>query len=152
MGKKQKKPLAKKKYRNKDVETFRQYATLIAEVAVYPECQKIVATGGKVSIDDAQNGFEETIYAEHITYPTLGLVGEAGEFADKVKKIMRDEAYVISGEVRESLILELGDLMFYVARAARHLNISLSDVALRNIQKLQGRVNRGTLNGAGDHR
>jgi len=87
-------------------------------------------------------------------YETLGLVGEAGEFADKVKKILRDHGGVIDDEAREALTLELGDVLWYVARLANRLGYGwdLSAVAEKNLAKLSGRQGRGTLQGAGDER
>ena len=86
------------------------------------------------------------------TYPTLGLCGEAGEVADKVKKVMRDRNGVFDAETREAIKLELGDVLWYVAQLATELGLSLEDVASANLSKLQSRSQRGTLQGEGDHR
>lgn len=82
----------------------------------------------------------------------LGLVGEAGETADKVKKIIRDKGGHASDEDREAIIKELGDVLWYVANVARYLNVSLSEVAEINIEKLSSRKKRGKLHGEGDER
>ena len=55
------------------------------------------------------------------TYPTLGLCGEAGEVADKIKKVMRDRGGVLDPEVRDDLRLELGDVLWYLAQLATEL-------------------------------
>ena len=86
----------------------------------------------------------------NISYPTLGLCGEAGEIANKVKKIDRDDKGVITQARREELIDELGDVLWYIAAAAHELNISLSEVASRNIKKLNARKQKNTLTGDGD--
>lgn len=82
----------------------------------------------------------------------LGLAGEAGETADKFKKILRDKNGVISEEDRAAVVKELGDVLWYVAAIARYLEVPLSEVAAGNIKKLEGRVQRGTMHGEGDER
>lgn len=91
---------------------------------------------------------------DQMFYETLGLVGEAGEFADKVKKILRDNGGVIGDEAREALALELGDVLWYAARLSIRLGHGwdFSAVAEANLAKLAGRQERGTLHGAGDER
>jgi NTP pyrophosphatase (non-canonical NTP hydrolase) len=87
-----------------------------------------------------------------IVYPTLGLVNEAGEVAGKVKKIFRDKGGTISDEDREALMLELGDVLWYLAQICTELGITLDDVAEANIEKLRSRFERGAIHGEGDHR
>ena len=82
----------------------------------------------------------------------LGLVGEAGEAADKVKKIIRDKGGYASEEDKAEIIKELGDVMWYVANVARYMGVSLSDVAEGNIEKLASRKKRNKLHGEGDNR
>lgn len=82
-----------------------------------------------------------------ITYPALGLAGEAGEVANKVKKIIRD------GKLDKAALKgEIGDCLWYIAALCRDLNIDLGDVAKANLEKLQDRKARGTLKGSGDTR
>ncbi len=85
-------------------------------------------------------------------YPTLGLCGESGEVADKVKKVLRDSGGEFSTEVRASLKLELGDVLWYVAQLASELDFSLDEVAQANLDKLASRVARNVISGSGDHR
>ena len=85
-------------------------------------------------------------------YPTLGLSGETGEVADKVKKVMRDRGGVFDDAVRDDLKLELGDVLWYVAQLASELNLSLEEVAEANLAKLSSRTARGRINGSGDRR
>lgn len=85
-----------------------------------------------------------------IVYPALGLAGEAGEVADKVKKILRDD--IDSPEYREQIMLELGDVLWYAAVLAHDLGYDLETVARRNLDKLRARQQRGTLHGSGDDR
>ena len=82
----------------------------------------------------------------------LGLTGEAGETADKVKKIVRDKEGVASEEDREAIKKELGDTLWYLAAVARYLEIPLSEVAVGNIEKLESRYQRNKLHGSGDER
>ena len=85
-------------------------------------------------------------------YPTLGLTGEAGEVADKVKKVLRDRDGQFDPEVREAIKLELGDVLWYVAQLARELGYDLDEVASANLDKLASRAARGRIRGSGDHR
>jgi NTP pyrophosphatase (non-canonical NTP hydrolase) len=107
--------------RRKNV-NFKEYQELAAKTAIYPEEYRIV-------------------------YPALGLAGESGEVAEKVKKYIRD------GNLdRDLLAKELGDVLWYVSALSRDLGIDLDDVASRNIDKLRSRAERGTLRGSGDSR
>ena len=82
----------------------------------------------------------------------LGLVGEAGETADKVKKVLRDKDGVVSEEDKKEIAKELGDVIWYVASIARYLDVPFSEVAKMNIEKLSSRKERNKLHGAGDNR
>jgi len=85
-------------------------------------------------------------------YPTLGLVGEAGEVAEKVKKLIRDEGGVLTDPVREKIALELSDVCWYVAVLAFELDFTLEEVMQMNLAKLASRQERGVLTGSGDNR
>ena len=85
-------------------------------------------------------------------YPTLGLVGESGEVADKVKKIIRDNGGVFDDESKHALMLELGDVLWYVAQLSHELGYDLEDVAVSNLSKLKSRSSRGIIKGSGDNR
>ena len=82
----------------------------------------------------------------------LGLVGEAGETADKIKKLLRDKDGKINSEDKDALVKELGDTLWYLANIARYLNTDLSEVAQKNLDKLESRLNRNQLHGSGDNR
>lgn len=82
----------------------------------------------------------------------LGLPGEAGEAADKFKKIIRDKSGVISLSDREEIVKELGDVMWYVSTIAAYLDVPLSEVANGNISKLESRLKRNKIHGEGDNR
>jgi len=82
-----------------------------------------------------------------IIYPALGLAGEAGEVAEKIKKYIRD------GELdKDSVAKELGDVLWYIANLASDLDIDLDVIAHNNIEKLFSRKERGVLHGSGDNR
>lgn len=85
-------------------------------------------------------------------YPTLGLSGESGEVADKIKKIIRDDGGHVSEEKREDIKKELGDVLWYVAQLATELHLDLDDIAKGNLEKLFSRKERGVLGGSGDNR
>jgi NTP pyrophosphatase (non-canonical NTP hydrolase) len=107
---------------------FKEYQELSRKTAMYP---------------NKDNNF---------VYPTLGLAGEAGEVAEKVKKIIRDEEGVLNDEKREEIQKELGDVLWYVAQIATEMDLSLDDVASGNIKKLYDRMERNKLGGSGDNR
>lgn len=88
----------------------------------------------------------------NIVYPALGLSGESGEVADKVKKIFRDKGGVLTENDRESLAYEVGDVLWYVGAAAKELGYSLAEIARMNLEKLISRRDRGKLHGEGDDR
>lgn len=82
----------------------------------------------------------------------LGLAGEAGEAADKVKKILRDKGGYANEQDKAELAKELGDVLWYIANVARYLDMDLSDIAKGNIEKLSSRQKRNKLHGEGDNR
>jgi NTP pyrophosphatase (non-canonical NTP hydrolase) len=89
---------------------------------------------------------------EALTYPALGLAGEAGEFADHAKKVIRDDGGEVTPERREAMAKELGDVLWYVAQLASELGLELEQIAHENLDKLRSRMERGVLSGSGDER
>lgn len=89
---------------------------------------------------------------ENFIYPTLGLCGEAGEVAEKMKKILRDSHGIISYEKREEIRKELGDVLWYLSQISSELNLPLEEVAQKNLEKLFSRMERNALSGSGDNR
>jgi len=87
-----------------------------------------------------------------LQYTTLGLVGEAGEIANKVKKIIRDSNSVVTEEHKKDLFKEIGDVLWYCAAVSTELGLDLSEIAQANIDKLQKRQKNNTLQGSGDNR
>ena len=94
-------------------------------------------------------------------YLTLGLTGEAGEIANKVKKFIRDGAppdshsYLTGKEYadkRTQIAYEIGDVMWYCAVLAEELGMDLGHIMEKNLEKLADRKKRGTLSGSGDNR
>lgn len=92
------------------------------------------------------------ILGKNFVYPTLGLVGEAGEIAEKVKKVFRDNNGEMTEERRAVIAGELGDVLWYLAQIATELDLSLDTIAAENINKLLSRKERGVLHGDGDNR
>lgn len=82
-----------------------------------------------------------------LSYTALGLAEEAGEYAGKVSKLIRDNVFETQLAAQE-----LGDVLWQLTRAATELNLNLADVAQQNIEKLDKRVKNGTLQGSGDER
>lgn len=82
----------------------------------------------------------------------LGLCGEAGEIAEKTKKIVRDHDSDFSKLDTDDLKKELGDVLWHVAVIAHHFDIPLQDIAEANIAKLADRLQRNQISGSGDNR
>ena len=80
------------------------------------------------------------------------MCGEAGEVADKVKKVLRDRQGNFSPEVIADLQLELGDVLWYVAQLATELGLELEQIAQANLDKLASRAARNVIGGSGDRR
>lgn len=87
-----------------------------------------------------------------LVYTTLGLAGEGGEVANKVKKILRDSEGIVTEETRKKLLDEAGDCLWYLSQFVTELGGSLEQVAVANIAKLTDRLNRGVVKGDGDNR
>ena len=85
-------------------------------------------------------------------YPTLGLVGEAGEVAEKVKKVIRDKSGIFDEESKKGIKKELGDVLWYLSNLCTEFDFCLEDVALENLEKLKLRAATGKISGSGDDR
>ena len=101
--------------------TFDEYQEFARSTAIYPEDCRVV-------------------------YPTLGLCGEAGEVAEKIKKHMRD------GKTMVGVGLELGDVLWYISALADDLGVTLEEIAQANVAKLSSRMERNKIKGDGDNR
>ena len=89
---------------------------------------------------------------QNFIYPCLGLVGEAGEVADKLKKVIRDNDGVLTDPVRDAVALELSDVAWYLAVLAFELDYTLEEIMQMNLDKLNSRKERGVISGSGDNR
>jgi NTP pyrophosphatase (non-canonical NTP hydrolase) len=89
---------------------------------------------------------------QNFIYPCLGLVGEAGEVAEKVKKIIRDGDGTLTDSDQEKIALELSDVCWYVAVLAFELNYTFGEILQMNLDKLASRQQRGVISGSGDCR
>ncbi|MEA3293101.1 MAG: nucleoside triphosphate pyrophosphohydrolase family protein [Patescibacteria group bacterium] len=107
---------------------FKEYQDKSRETAIYP---------------NKDNNF---------IYPVLGLVGESGEVAEKIKKVLRDNNGIIDEERKQEIKKELGDVLWYIAQIATELNLQLDEIACFNIEKLKSRKHRNQLHGSGDNR
>ena len=88
---------------------------------------------------------------EHVIFP-MGLCGEAGEVAEKFKKMHRDTDGGITEEFKESVKKELGDVLWYINAIAKNLGIPLEEVAQENLDKISSRAARNVQRGSGDDR
>ena len=104
------------------ITSFREYQNKAVSFAIYPATHKVL-------------------------YPTLGLCGEAGEVADKVKKQVRDGVFN-----RHEVAKELGDVLWYLANLANDIGYNLDEIADMNIEKLTSRQDRNKIKGSGDNR
>jgi NTP pyrophosphatase (non-canonical NTP hydrolase) len=110
--------------------TFEEYQKFCKTTAIYPEGTKLM-------------------------YPALGLTGEAGEVANKIKKLVRDGVPKERKDLdaaKEQIAAELGDVLWYCAALASDLDVSLGRVAKNNMDKLTSRKERGKIGGSGDNR
>jgi len=82
----------------------------------------------------------------------LGLVGEAGEVAEKFKKILRDKNGQATPEDKKELAKELGDILWYINSVGIYLGFSLEEIAQNNLDKVLSRRERGVTQGSGDNR
>jgi NTP pyrophosphatase (non-canonical NTP hydrolase) len=89
---------------------------------------------------------------ENIYYPALGLNGEAGEVADKIKKVYRDDNGKLNPKTSEAIAMELGDVLWYIADLSYELGYSLETIAYMNLNKLKERMENGKIGGSGDDR
>lgn len=114
--------------------TFADYQDDTASTAIYP-----------------RSGEEDPV---GINYTILGLIGEAGEIANKWKKFLRDSDQHPDdlSSYCDEISTELGDVLWYVSQLATELGVELGDVAAQNIQKLSARQKSGTIQGSGDNR
>ena len=89
---------------------------------------------------------------ESFVYPVLGLAGEAGEVAEKIKKLFRNKNGDLSQEYKLEIAKELGDVLWYLSQISTELNLSLEEVAQLNLEKLLDREKRGVIKSEGDNR
>ncbi len=108
--------------------TFSEYQAKMQKTAAYP---------------DKGNNF---------IFPTLGLMGEAGEVAEKVKKVWRDKNKQISETDKTEIKKEMGDVLWYLSQLASELGLDFDDVAQTNLDKTRSRLERNLINGSGDNR
>lgn len=87
-----------------------------------------------------------------LAYLTLGVTGEAGEVAEKIKKIIRNDEGEVSEEKRDAIKHEIGDVLWYLAMLSRELGIPFEEAAKANIEKLADRLKRGVIRSSGDNR
>jgi NTP pyrophosphatase (non-canonical NTP hydrolase) len=110
-----------------------------------------------MTFDDYQKHALSTVLSSDDSFKdllhwVLGMNGEAGELAEKMKKIIRDKNSVVSDEDKLEMAKELGDVLWYVAVFAHDLGVPLDTIAQQNLDKLQSRKARGVLGGSGDNR
>lgn len=91
-------------------------------------------------------------YDPPFVYSALGLAGESGEVAEKIKKILRDDDGIVSGEKKEEIKKELGDVLWYLSQLSADFGIEFSDIAVSNLEKIRSRKERGQTKGSGDNR
>ena len=153
-----------------DTLTLNKYQEEAATTAIYPRLfteQQVIQMAGVLSgalpqlhrtelgtildaIEFAMDAVETPF--NRLVYPVLGLVGEAGEIANKVKKVARDRGGDLDPDRQLDLAKELGDTCWYVAATATSLDVELGEVGSANLTKLADRADRGVIQGEGDDR
>ena len=104
-----------------------------------------------MKLNDYQNEARKTaIYPidDGLTYVALGLCGEAGEVAEKIKKFIRGDTTFVESD----LLYELGDVLWYLSNLAFECGYTLQEVAEVNLNKLEARMLNDTIKGDGDRR
>ena len=89
---------------------------------------------------------------KNFIYPVLGLLGESGEVAEKIKRVIRDKKGVLDKKTKREIKKELGDVLWYLCQIATELNLSFDEIAMDNLKKLESRKRRNKLSGEGDNR
>ena len=89
---------------------------------------------------------------DRLIIAAMGVAGEAGEVAEKMKKMMRDNGKKIDEDFCFALSKEIGDVMWYCAVLAAEIGYDLQEVAVTNIKKVESRLERGVVAGNGDNR
>lgn len=108
-----------------------------------------------MTLNDYQKAALETaVYPKEykIIYPALGITEEAGECSGKVKKIIRDNDGVFTGERKMEIAKEIGDVLWYCATLAHDIGYTLEEVGNMNVEKLHSRKERNMIGGSGDNR
>ena len=122
---------------------LREYAEMVSGAAIYRE-------GVDALVDSASK--EDLAKMLRIFYATTGLAGEAGEVANKVKKILRDNRGVVDDEVRQRILGELGGVAWYLNAAAEEFDFRIEDVLNYNYDQITDRQARNVIHGDGDDR
>ena len=101
--------------------TFEQYQKEATKMAVYP---------------DIGNNF---------IYPVLGLSGESGEVAERIKIVLRNKGGKMNQEDIDGLKGDLGDVLWYLSQLAQELGLNFEEVAQYNLKKLKSRQSCGVI-------
>lgn len=125
------------------------YQKQAIKTATYPSILTTVLTilkdiGVDVELPYVENSPKLQSIMGNPYYVALGMAGEVGEVANKLKKMFRDNGGQITSEMRSKIGNKMGDVLWYVAVLCTELNISMQSVALNNLQKLESRAQRGT--------
>lgn len=109
-----------------------------------------------MTLDEYQDlAMDSAIYDPRfaIVYPALKLSGEAGEVSEKIGKRLRDfDGDLTDPDWGDTVAMELGDVLWYIAALARDLGWTLEEIAEANLSKLASRMKRGVISGSGDDR
>jgi NTP pyrophosphatase (non-canonical NTP hydrolase) len=122
---------------------LREYAEMVHGAAIYRE-------GVDALVESASK--EDLAKMLRIFYAATGLAGEAGEVANKVKKILRDNGGVVDDEVRQRILGELGGVAWYLNAAAEEFDLRIEDVLNYNYDQITDRQARNVIKGDGDDR
>ena len=130
--------------------TFDEYQAATGKTNIYTEAIKDLLwpiVDPQATPPEKRERLREVVKIMEYSYVILGLVGEAGELANKAKKRIRDGKFDIHDASKE-----LGDVQWYLSEAATQIEYPLTLIAIRNLAKLSDRQERDVLSGAGDDR
>lgn len=114
----------------------------------FNEYQKLAIGTDEYKKSDQQVAVTEIAFL----YKVLGLVGESGEVAEKIKKILRNKNGKMNEDDKKEIIKELGDVLWYMATLSAYMGYDFETVAKTNIDKIYDRAKRGVIKSEGDNR
>ena len=115
---------------------FQKYSEFVNAVTSDASTDFLALSDRLVALDEKGANIERLLTAG------VGINAEGGEFLEIIKKMIF-QGKPFNADNKEHMIIELGDLMWYVAQACMALEVSLDEVVARNVKKLEKRYPGG---------